>query len=156
MRTRQPRRSLTALFRQFQFPPNGKAHANDKQYDLAGHFIHQFQFPPNGKAHANKAEVAKFVRFNEQFQFPPNGKAHANEQSSQNSGSETDEFQFPPNGKAHANKGQTQQESGLPNVSIPSKREGTCEPPTVLKGSARTSCFNSLQTGRHMRTTTSR
>ena len=65
-------------------------------------------------------------------------------------------FQFPSNGKAHSDA------CGIPyppprcgeSVSIPFKREGSFGPDTAggLKTNSMTSCFNSLQTGRLIRT----
>ena len=64
------------------------------------------------------------------------------------------EFQFPSNGKEHANKRYGILALGtLDWVSIPFKREGTCEqnnPNTVIDGKVES--FNSLQTGRNIRT----
>ena len=65
------------------------------------------------------------------FQFPPNGKAHANNVMSIDANANRIQFQFPPNGKAHANKS-----LGLTGMVF------------VLNALS----FNSLQTGRHMRT----
>ena len=64
-----------------------------------------FQFPSNGKARVNPAETAVQVRLLYKFQFPSNGKARVN--SVEDSSDRT----------LHK------------CVSIPFKREGTCEQP---------------------------
>ena len=60
-------------------------------------------------------------------------------------------FQFPSNGKARVNLSKGK---GLllatNDVSIPFKREGTCEQDTTLVTTLSALSFNSLQTGRHV------
>ena len=61
-------------------------------------------------------------------------------------------FQFPSNGKAHVNSVTVSDDDEVTFVSIPFKREGTCEltPPKLWTPPAEEEGFNSLQTGRHM------
>ena len=47
----------------------------------------------------------------------------------------TPEFQFPSNGKAHVNRLATERKGCGERVSIPFKREGTCEPKQALSPS---------------------
>ena len=66
------------------------------------------------------------------FQFPPNGKVRVNEGSidAQLAKVLVEKFQFPPNGKVRVNgdrQDRTGRAIGYTEVSIPSKREGTCE-----------------------------
>ena len=60
-------------------------------------------------------------------------------------------FQFPSNGKARVNQPPFLHPIPMPKVSIPFKREGTCELCGCLQ-ETRGLCprFNSLQTGRHV------
>ena len=140
----------------FQFPPNGKVRVNLKpavKHYENNHYL--FQFPPNGKVRVNHnrkgmGEIMAFVRVSipskregtceqrqifdarqhTEFQFPPNGKVRVNSVLiTRLKFWHVRKFQFPPNGKVRVNTNMciAQQATICTDVSIPSKREGTCE-----------------------------
>ena len=140
-------------WKEFQFPPNGKAYPKDAEEDRRAQegtrvsipseresiskvygnvdFIDEsnvFQFPPNGKAYPKnlQSNLEKLIDF-EAFQFPPNGKAYPKtEVASELNRNTFFMFQFPPNGKAYP-------KGCCPHTS-----------PTQVR------CFNSLRTGKHI------
>ena len=70
----------------------------------------------------------------EEFQFPPNGKVRVNYNESQEELTQVKEFQFPPNGKVRVNGVREFRTATPATVSIPSKREGTCELARLRQG----------------------
>ena len=89
-----------------------------------------------------------------EFQFPSNGKARVNA-TADNTVAKSPKvvFQFPSNGKARVNQealAATKENICGGKVSIPFKREGTCERLTNFLPEKFCASFNSLQTGRHV------
>ena len=139
---------------EFQFPSNGKARVNAVQYAPSTLCQSGFQFPSNGKARVNK--IGKPSRFTVsrtnvsipfkrestcelfgapkvavdiiKFQFPSNGKARVNEElTASGDNGRYIQFQFPSNGKARVNCYHRKELRVCTSVSIPFKRESTCE-----------------------------
>ena len=135
---------------EFQFPSNGKAHVN-KTIMMTMVAVLQFQFPSNGKAHVNSAAQALSPShsWGDMFQFPSNGKARVNSTAhSMKWLSIYVSIPFKREGTCELTK--TLHEAFGGKVSIPFKREGMCElfPPCIKEDDHE--CFNSLQTGRHV------
>ena len=72
----------------------------------------------------HEAEIRKIDK---KFQFPSNGKARVNRPADLAFLAAVKKFQFPSNGKARVNFSRQREVSMNMNVSIPFKREGTCE-----------------------------
>ena len=123
----------------FQFPSNGKARVNAgfKCRKKSFRVNVSIPFKREGTCELLGTEEVLEVKGVEKFQFPSNGKARVNAALRQTVTISIDEFQFPSNGKARVN-----QDSGIHSfivrkVSIPFKREGTCELPLFCTQSGR-------------------
>ena len=166
----------------FQFPTNGKAHGNLKKlkaFDVVGKCFNSLQ---TGKHMGTSALILpNSLRDQISFNSLQTGKHMGTLEAYKKSRKDSWKFQFPTNGKAHGNFTIGEIASMPPGVvSIPYKRESTWERTCCLdalfmfrvkfqfptNGKAHgnlmwtrekiglmcTSCFNSLQTGKHMGT----
>ena len=119
-------------FLKFQFPSNGKARVNHT-VSVLDRYNAVVSIPFKREGTCEPLLSLSWILLPVSFQFPSNGKARVNFRTflfDKNVGSE--KFQFPSNGKARVNKLKWIASNEHGRVSIPFKREGTCEHARVL------------------------
>ena len=204
MRTNHIRSHIHYWLIGVSIPSKREGTCEQEQHKEVYEQVAEFQFPPNGKAHANNQGSFESVIDKLLVSIPSKREGTCERWRAVQKGNDgvtsfnslqtgrhmrtrlrklkrisQRMFQFPPNGKAHANTIQRYIAiCEAYHVSIPSKREGTCElqteyhqiltlfgfqfPPNgkahanMIRNTTRSwrgvIRFNSLQTGRHMRT----
>ena len=90
-----------------------------------------------------------FEKLLEAFQFPSNGKAHVHEVE-EAAEEEEEEVSIPFKRESTCARKLRRTPCFAACVSIPFKRESTCARRQMKRPPSQVSCFNSLQTGKHM------